>query len=82
MLSAGGEHNKHGLWPVPAMGFGDLLARKAAQVRAGSHISILGQWPDVDERSKCTPQDQLKASGMCAAVDKLMWCQLDLWNQD
>lgn len=31
---AGGEHNKHHLWPVPAHGFGDLLARKAAQVGA------------------------------------------------
>ncbi|KAK9813332.1 hypothetical protein WJX73_000635 [Symbiochloris irregularis] len=31
IFRAGGEHNKHGLWPVPAMGFGDLLARKSAQ---------------------------------------------------
>ena len=32
LFRAGGEHNRQGLWPVPANGFGDLLARKAAQV--------------------------------------------------
>ena len=69
LASAGGERNQRHLWPVLAVGFRDLVARKNAQVRTLAAPEVCPAWEDLHHAALSTHKHLQTRLSICLLQD-------------